>query len=358
MKLNKKLIAISAVALMGIAPFASSTVQAANKVVTKKTMHNSAIYNKDGKNTGTVFASYQDVEFDSDPVKINGEYYYKITYQDKYIKLTNIDGVQRKVDSNAYVYATSTKRANKKVLKKGTTITTYGGSYKFKNGKKYYRVGGPKKQYVKVANLSKSAKEVPTPVKEQEATATVKSSVAAIYTGEGKDDKQLKIVKKNLKVGTKFTVNRFSDTPFSGYFPSTPYPGNAPMYRIKGTNNWLHYADVKVDKELPLYTYDYEHYSYIRFISNADVYNINGTVQDHNGQKIKKQLGSFKVDKLTYIWIPSENKAELFYHPLAKLIDGTFKYPNNVIKMDNGYVKASDVKFMGGIKLAPNNTPK
>ncbi|MGQ5709597.1 SLAP domain-containing protein, partial [Lactobacillus sp. PSON] len=297
MNLHKKLLSIGAITLIGLLPFASSTVQAANKVVTKKTMHNSAIYNKDGKNTGTVFASYQDVEFDSDPVKINGEYYYKITYQDKYIKLTNIDGVQRKVDSNAYVYATSTKRANKKVLKKGTTITTYGGSYKFKNGKKYYRVGGPKKQYVKVANLSKSAKEVPTPAKEQEATATVKSSVAAIYTGEGKNDTQLKIVKKNLKVGSKFTVDYFSDTPFSGYFPSTQY-GNAPMYRIKGTNNWLHFADVKVNKELPQYDYNDEHYSRIRFVKATDVYNADGTIRDLGGQKIKKQWGAFKVDKL------------------------------------------------------------
>ncbi|MFJ6923484.1 MAG: SLAP domain-containing protein, partial [Lactobacillus gallinarum] len=53
-----------------------------------------------------------------------------------------------------YVYKTSKKRANKVVLKKGTEVTTYGGAYTFKNGKKYYKIGADtKKTYVKVANF-------------------------------------------------------------------------------------------------------------------------------------------------------------------------------------------------------------
>ena len=47
---------------------------------------------------------------------------------------------------------TSIKLANKKVLKKGSTVTTYGSSFKFANGKRYYRVGKGK-QYVPVANF-------------------------------------------------------------------------------------------------------------------------------------------------------------------------------------------------------------
>lgn len=356
MKINKQIL-LTTIILIAIIPFISNTAYAADKAVTKTTMHNSIVYNKDGKRTGTVYASYQNIEFDSNPVQINKRSYYKITYQNKYIKLTNIDGVQRKINHNTYVYATSSKRANKKVLKKGTMVTTYGGSYKFKNGKRYYRIGGPRKQYVKIANLSKTFKEAPSHKKMQEAIATVKTKLTSIYTGEGKDDKQLKTVKKNVKVGTKFVVDRFSDTPFSSYFPSTQY-GNAPMYRISGTNNWLHFADVKVNKKLPLHSYDDEHYSRIKFIKATNVYTADGTIKDLNGQKIRKQGGTFKVDKLTYIWVPSENKAELFYHPLAKIIEGTFKYPNNLIRMDNNYVKASDVEFFGGIKLVPNNTPQ
>ncbi|AZR14603.1 hypothetical protein CEE77_00530 [Lactobacillus crispatus] len=37
---------------------------------------------------------------------------------------------------------------------KGSTVTTYGGSYKFKNGKRYYRIGGPAKQYVRTSNFN------------------------------------------------------------------------------------------------------------------------------------------------------------------------------------------------------------
>nr|MDF9463269.1 SLAP domain-containing protein [Lactobacillus amylovorus] len=62
---------------------------------------------------------------------------------------------------NAYIYRTSTQRtpygmtASSKKWKfyKGKTVTTYGGSYKFKNGKRYFRVGGPRKQYIKSYNL-------------------------------------------------------------------------------------------------------------------------------------------------------------------------------------------------------------
>ncbi len=72
----------------------------------------------------------------------------------KYINADNIDGTKRTLKHNAYVYRSSKKRANKVVLKKGETVTTYGGSYTFKNGKKYYKIGNDtKKTYVKVANF-------------------------------------------------------------------------------------------------------------------------------------------------------------------------------------------------------------
>ncbi len=52
---------------------------------------------------------------------------------------------------NAYVYRNNGRRANSKVLKRRSTVTIYGGSFKFKNGKRYYRIG--KNQYIKVANI-------------------------------------------------------------------------------------------------------------------------------------------------------------------------------------------------------------
>lgn len=157
---------ISAAALMGIAPlFASNvqnnTVQAADTSVRKTIMHTALAYDKNGNSTGQKYYPYGSVMVDSTPVTIDGSQYYKISGKDQYIKVTNIDGVTRKVTHNSYIYRTSTQRtpygmtasSTKWVLYKGETITTYGGSYKFKNGKRYFRVGGPRKQYVRTYNV-------------------------------------------------------------------------------------------------------------------------------------------------------------------------------------------------------------
>lgn len=134
---------------------------------------------------------------------------------------------------------------------------------------------------------------------------------------------------------------------------------NFRYYHIKGTKNWISEEDVKVNKKVPFHNYNKEHYTYITFPKDTDVYNADGTIQDHNGQKISKQKGQLKVDKLVYIWVPSENKAELFYH-----LVGTSFYASttptahwSTINVGHdAYVKASDVKFVYGVKLTPSNT--
>ncbi|WP_243419864.1 hypothetical protein [Lactobacillus helveticus] len=100
---------------------------------------------------------------------------------------------------------------------------------------------------------------------------------------------------------------------------------------------------VKVAKDIPSHYYDYEHFSIIQFIKETDAYNEDGTKIDLKGQKIRKQSGQYKVDKLLYIWVPTEQKAELFYHLVTTVKDA--------------YVKASDVEFHG-VKLTPSNTPE
>ena len=72
----------------------------------------------------------------------------------KFINADNIDGTKRTLKHNAYVYKTSKKRANKVVLKKGKEVTTYGGTYTFKNGKQYYKINNnTEKTYVKASNF-------------------------------------------------------------------------------------------------------------------------------------------------------------------------------------------------------------
>ena len=123
--------------------------------VKKTVMHNAYIYDKDHKRVGTnMLRAYSTVEVIGATTKLaDGSLVYQIA-DNQYVMADNIDGTSRTLSHNAYVYKTSKKRANRKVLKAGSKVTTYGSPYTFKNGKAYYRVGGPAKQYVKVANFA------------------------------------------------------------------------------------------------------------------------------------------------------------------------------------------------------------
>lgn len=127
------------------------------EVFTATIMHKSLVYSEGGGSKVRKIAAFQKRTLQKETVTFNGKKYYKIAGAPDYIKASNVDGTKRTLKRNAYVYATSTRRAKgRQVLKKGTKITTYGGSYKFKNGKKYYRIEGAtktNKRYVKVANF-------------------------------------------------------------------------------------------------------------------------------------------------------------------------------------------------------------
>lgn len=134
----------------------STVVPSAAKTI----MHNAYYYDKNAKRVGTdKVTRYNTVTVAMNTTKLaNGISYYEVIENGKatgkFINADNIDGTKRTLKHNAYVYKTSKKRANKVVLKKGTEVTTYGDSYKFKNGKKYYKIGADtKKTYVNAANF-------------------------------------------------------------------------------------------------------------------------------------------------------------------------------------------------------------
>ena len=133
--------------------YVDGTFKPADKVA-KKVMHNAFIYDKDHKRVGTkTLAAYSNVNVYGAATKLaDGSLVYQIG-DNEYVMADNIDGTVRTLTHNAYVYKTSTKRADRRVLRKGAKVTTYGAPYTFKNGKAYYRIGGPAKQYVKVANF-------------------------------------------------------------------------------------------------------------------------------------------------------------------------------------------------------------
>ena len=127
--------------------------------VSKTIMHNAYYYDKDAKRVGTdKLTRYNSVTVSPKTTTISGKAYYEVVengkLSGKYINADNIDGTKRTLKHNAYVYKTSKKRANKVVLKKGDTVTTYGASYTFKNGKQYYKIGNDTaKTYVKASNF-------------------------------------------------------------------------------------------------------------------------------------------------------------------------------------------------------------
>ena len=138
---------------MGSALPPASQAPKGEKKVNKTLMHNAYVYNSKGKrvkkvkaikvgNTGKVIATYG-------TKTINGKKYYRIG-ENQYIASGNIDGTMRLLKKNAFVYNDYGNRDNKKVLKKGQSIATYGGAISI-YGLKYYRVGIH--QYVKKGNF-------------------------------------------------------------------------------------------------------------------------------------------------------------------------------------------------------------
>ena len=385
MKKNK-IALVSAAALMAVAPLAvlcdTNEVQAAT---TKAVMHTALAYGKDGNSTGVKYNAYQYVTVESNPVKIDGSLYYKVSGKDQYLKATNIDGVTRKITHNTYIYRTSTGRTsynNRWKLYKGETITTYGGSYKFKNGKHYFRVGGPRKQYVKSYNLGPVVKvntvqgpnsnasttntatnnkaSSSTPISREETTVTVDANYSTPIITFDKDGKVVKV--RTATPGEKFTVDYLEKGSRANKVASYigQFGGDQGIYRIKGTSNWIYSMGVKAATKITVHNYDLEETSIIKFTQSTDLYNADGTLQNI---KIEKNSEWWKVDKLVYIWVPSENKAELFYHlaptsswkNVLRLDNG--KYVRDNIPLKDTYVKANDVQFVeNSVKLTPSNT--
>ena len=125
----------------------------------KTIMHNAYYYDKNAKRVGTdKVTRYNTVTVATSTTKIGDKTYYEVVengkLSGKFINADNIDGTKRTLKHNAYVYKSSKKRANKVVLKKGETVVTYGGTYTFKNGKQYYKIGNnTDKTYVKASNF-------------------------------------------------------------------------------------------------------------------------------------------------------------------------------------------------------------
>ena len=136
------------------------TAQETTKTVT--IMHISTIYDKNGKATHEpALRAYDTYSVVSTPVNLKDEkgkdagMFYKLAGKDQYIKVGNVDGTKRSLKKNSYVYKSTGKaymksKKHHRVLKAGSSVTTYGKSFMIA-GHQMYRIG--ENQYVKKANF-------------------------------------------------------------------------------------------------------------------------------------------------------------------------------------------------------------
>ena len=216
--------------------------------------------------------------------------------------------------------------------------------YKEIKGNCYYNIGAG--GYIKAVNVSQIAgKSLYT----SEATVKVKNyrNMKPYSIGTGKD----KTIVKSNKV---FKVDRITAL--------TDDPELTVNYRISGTTDAflsVRAVKAKVRQKLKIYTA----YTHVKFLQPAKTYNIQGTLRtisrDHS-TFLKDDI--YPVENLIYLWVPSENKAELFY--LLKYSWEPFNAQSfaNYLSPSYGdglvYVKASDTMYFTGPYLKPRNTPE
>ncbi|MBA1393769.1 hypothetical protein EQ500_07810, partial [Lactobacillus sp. XV13L] len=166
--------------------------------------------------------------------------------------------------------------------------------YKQIKGQYYYGIGAG--GYIKAGNVSQIAGK---PLYAAEATVKIKDNFtkSPFTTGIGKD-------KTTIKNGKTLKVDRITTL--------SSDPEDLIVYRVSGTTSaFIIKKSVKAKPRQNLKVYT--KYTYISFLQAAGTY-------DNYGAKRSTALmhstflprNMYPVEELTYLWVPSENKAELF----------------------------------------------
>lgn len=126
-----------------------------------KIMYKSVLYTKDLEKTDKVASGYGKLNLVTDEdgklkiYKIKGQHFYKVVNADEYVRVRNVTGTKVTLKRSSFVYKSNGRRASRKLLKKGTKVTVYGGKYKAIKHyhKTAYRIGH--NEYVKSVNIKK-----------------------------------------------------------------------------------------------------------------------------------------------------------------------------------------------------------
>lgn len=379
MKFNKKIVFISA-ALLIVAPAVSTvsqvnipTVQAAAKQRNTVTVPGSAaLLNSRGKMITTykgkpfiTFNKTTTLKYYGAPRKIGKTYGYYVgngAYVDASY-LSKVNGRQvLALNLNSYVYTRSGSRT-RKLLRKGLSYTFTGkyvqndnatnyvfnkGQHKYQlktvriKGNDYFQIG--KNQYIRAINIHSIATNN---VELAQTQVTIKKNTHIVVVGaDGYALNSSKIAKK----GQKYTVDAIVGMDVGAN--SSPK-----AYRIKGTKTYIWASDSYTRQSLSLQlvnTAEATNYTVRPPKDNLQFYNVNGENITPSGYTYPRHqlLG---VDGQMYIWVPSENKAELFYHIVAtnKTFDQNHapntSYRADNVEIGNAFVKATEVETYSGL---------
>lgn len=373
MKFNKKIVLIS-VALLAVAPAVGTvgqvntpTVQAATKQRNTVTVPSgTALINSRGKMITTykgTFNKLTKLRYYGSPRKIGKTYYYYVG-NGAYVQanfLSKINGREvLALNLNSYVYTRSGKRTKK--LLRGLSYSFTGkyvqndnatnyvfsiGQHKYQlkttriKGNDYFQIG--RNQYIRAINIDSVAAHK---VELAQTQITVKKNPPIVMVGA---NGYAINTDKTAKKGQKYTADALVGmNVMANSFPNA--------YRIKGTNTYIWASDAYTRHNLSLQLSDAsESKNYIVRPpkDNLQFYNISGENITPNGYTYPRHqlLG---VDGQMYIWVPKENKAELFYHIVAtdKSFDENHapntSYRTNDVEIGNAFVKASDVETYSG----------
>lgn len=400
--LSKKIKILSAAALLAVTPLSfiainhpNQIVQAAYQRARGKIKITSSTFTEINGRTpikkGTVFPFYGNPVFKPfDPgAYYFGELQYNVGHKNKIPegKISSDDAKQiggsnwLTAINNDHLYNKNGHRLTAKI-RRGQTIA-YNGKVKTTKKAKYYFVVGKNTKkyipyrrmkgqdfynlghgrYVKVADIF--AVNAHSLLTNKQVTGVVRSNNVRTFTDS--DDYAhntwMKPADHYLKKGQKLTFDRA--VTFSSQFNDfdhDPYD----YYRIKGTNLYVSAYSLYLPKALPSHLYENDHYS------RLDLINKKTPLYNALGQETKDLLpASFEVnvvvetpmdelqhaDEELYLWVPSEKKAELFYHVVGEPSLYYDKGNTNQL-LYAGYVKASTVKQVKGLKLKAINTPK
>lgn len=379
MNLKNKITLISVATLMTIPTIglvyntnSIQVVQAAKQKDTLTVSKFTSLYNSRGRDIFkykgkdfTTFNKDTTLKYYGNPVKIKDNYYYYVgngayVAADDLFKINNKEALS--LSHNAYIYNKKGKNT-KKLLREGLSYpfsgkyikddnaTNYyfyrkGHNYKLSitkiKGNNYFRIN--ENQYIKVANISNIGSN---PLIFNRSTITVKKNKTPLLIVNADNDAidSGKTLKKGQKLITDAIVH-FSDG------------GNGwkNAYRVKGTDNYIWEDDVTIRNNVT----DLGEYSDLNTYlvrppkDGLQFYNAQGeNITPNNYFYQQHQL--IGVDSKMYLWIPSENKAELFYHIVATE-KGFYKeikpgvYNPKVFKFGNAFIKAADVEYYSGAK--------